>query len=68
MSKTIDPFEEWAMWEEGLKDTLDIDTRPQYCKKTGRKLTYDVHTGEALDAETLIPVGNFVDFSNKSIL
>ena len=39
-----------------------------FCPKTGRKITYDKYTGEPLDAETLIPIDNFVDFSNKPIL
>lgn len=69
--ETTDPIDEWPnskIWEEWFQDFSGVDTRPQYCKKTGRKLTYDVHTGEALDAETLIPIDNFVDFSSKSIL
>lgn len=64
-------------WKKFLADLDDMDMemewlndpeKPQVCPKTGRKLTYDKHTGEALDAETLIPIDNFVDFTNKPIL
>lgn len=42
--------------------------RPKVCPKTRRPLVYDKHTGQALDAETLMPIENYVDFTNQKIL
>ena len=58
---------DWS-WLDDIEVEVEKEARPAYCPKTKRKLTYDIHTGEALDAETLIPIDNFVDFNNKPIL
>ena len=61
-------------WKELIAKPDDIDLdfdlnddRPNVCSRTGRTIIYDKQTGKPLDAETLIPIDNYIDFTKKSI-